>query len=152
VKTSLFLLLLFLSHGLIAQHQDSASTYLVLRLPYKYDANKKHYFFTIQTDWGAPNAQEIYTLKDYANEKGATNNLACTYYNRTDTCTQYYNYFVNSSDALNFLARHGWSVISVYAEILSDYTYERGPDGSMPITTVSSKPVYLIRKTLTPIP
>ncbi len=151
MKTYLILFLLIISSSLLAQKQE-ASTYLVVRLPYTYDANNKNYFFKIQSDWGAPNAQEIYNLKEYANQKGAVNNLACTYYNKTDTCTQFYNYFVNTSDALNFLAKNGWQVVSVYSEIFSDYKNERGPDGLMPITTVSSSPVYVIRKNSTPIP
>jgi hypothetical protein len=59
-----------------------------------------------------------------------------------------YNYFYTTTEALNFLSKKGFILVTIYIDILSGFTSKEGGfnTGYVPITTVSSKPVFCFKK------
>jgi len=66
---------------------------------------------------------------------------------RNDTTTVYFNYFLSTTHAFQFLADHGWQLIDVDKKIVSGY--ENVQDGELklvPVTKLTSNTVYYFKK------
>jgi hypothetical protein len=142
MKTILTFALIFL--GFVSHTQvKPVKKYLMAHFNWDEDKPNKRAFYILQTE-GAEN--EVFGLKTYDGRKGAENTGAEFYRNRTDSSRVFYNYFFSVSEGLNYMAENGWSVVSVYTQVISDYANKSGPGGSTPITTVSSQPRFCFLK------
>ncbi len=124
------------------QAQDTKKySYLLVRInPNKV---KKDVYYTINAEPGNKYASELYELFPF---KPGTYSLdqPAFYQVRTDTSTIFYNCFLNTTEALNFLTERKWELVSVTTEISSGWYNSSG--GAVP--TISSHPVYYFRKEL----
>lgn len=145
MRLILIFLLFLISY--VTLGQSNSPTYLLIKIQNFSDVNKKRAFFAIMPDWAGKNASEIYSLKKYNNVKGVENNEACFYNSKTDTCFNLYNYFLSVTEALNFMSEKGWTVVSVYTEVNSGWDWGGMGGERVPMTSVNSKPVFVLKKT-----
>jgi hypothetical protein len=145
MKSLLVFLLLFTQFGFT--QETSRQNYLLVRVDTDYDfANKRNAFFII-AETGCDAAKNIYSLKKYDFKKNAVNTHGIFYYDRKDTANNLYNYFLSTTEALNFLSYCGWSLVTSYDEIFSGYDNQKNGAGEIvPVTTVSSRPVFCFKK------
>lgn len=139
--------LLFFSLNCFAQ-EKVATSYLVVRIETQKDYSMERYGCSIIAEGGCDSARAIYNLKKYNFKKNAANNESSFYYNHADTATAYYNFFQSPTEALNFMAKNGWTLFYIYSETSSGWEVEKNGSGSesFPITTISSKPVFYFKK------
>lgn len=144
----IYLLIYFLTSIQLVLAQDTnRQSYLLVRIGASYDLLNKRDAFFIIAESGCDSAKYIYSLKNYDFKKNAVNTDGIFYYDKKDTATNLYNYFLSATDALNFLSYCGWTLFNSYTEIFSGYTNERDGLGTIqPITTVSSRPVFCFKK------
>lgn len=126
----------------------NAYTYLVLRITNAYDNNLKKNYSFINADGGCAEAAAIYALKPYRPQKGALNEGAVFYAQRQGNADTLFNHFSNTTEALHFITKQGWELVTVIPEIGSGSDKVLGGDGLtyVPITTVYSAPVYYFKK------
>jgi hypothetical protein len=126
----------------------NAYTYLVLRITNVYDNNLKKNYSFINADGGCAEAATIYALKPYRPQKGALNEGASFYTQSKGNADTLFNYFSNTTEALHFLTKQGWELVTVIPEIGSGSDKVLGGDGLtyVPITTVYSGAVYYFKK------
>ena len=83
----------------------------------------------------------------YDDKKKAINTDAVFYTDRGDSTKPIYNYFYSSTEILNYLSKKGFTLVTIYNNIFSNYIYENNGKGeSVPITTVGSRPVFCFKK------
>jgi hypothetical protein len=139
---SILLLAIGLLLGFIAKAQESKKySYLLVKIT----ANKakKDSYYTISAEPGNKDASEIYELIPFTPGIYSLNQPAF-YQVRNDTSTVFFNCFLNTTEALNFLSERKWELVSVTNEISSGWYNSSGG----PVTTISSNPVYYLRKEL----
>jgi hypothetical protein len=143
----LLLLLFLIPTRLIFAQENQQKNYLLVRIGADYDyANKRNAFFII-AETGCDAAKNIYSLKKYDFKKNAVNTDGVFYFNHKDTVTNLYNYFLSTTEALNFLSYCDWALFNSYIEIFSGYDNQKDGLGTIqPITTVSSRPVFCFKK------
>ena len=142
------LTILFLYSTLFCFAQEKAlNNYLLVRIIIDYDKNTAKNFCTINAEGGNEAAKIFYLLKKYNLKKNAVNTEAYFYYNHADTATNFYNFFTSPTEALNFIADNGWTLLSIYTETFSGSDLvKNGAGNDFPITTVSSRPVFCFKK------
>ena len=142
------LTILFLYSTLFCFAQEKAlNNYLLVRIIIDYDKNTAKNFCTINAEGGNEAAKKFYLLKKYNLKKNAVNTEAYFYYNHADTATNFYNFFTSPTEALNFIADNGWTLITIYTDIYSSYNNEKNGNGdTVPVTTVGSIPVFCFKK------
>ena len=127
--------------------ENGITNFLLVRIDAQLDVNGKNYYYVINADGGCEAARHIYALIKYDNKKTAVNNEALFYNKEKDTVNNLYNYFISQTEALNFLSRTGWTLFTIYTEVFSGYDNQRNGAGEIvPITTVSSRPVFCFKK------
>ena len=138
-----FLLLLsvfFLTISIQAQH-TKRYTYLLVRI--NEIKVKKDVYYTITAEPGNKYASAIYGLLPFKPGIYSLDQPAF-YQVRSDTSTVFYNCFLNTTEALNFLSERSWELVSVTTDISSGWYNSSG--GA--VTTIYSNPVYYFRKEL----
>ena len=123
-----FAILSALIFGLSFANAQSSSkyTYLVVRIPNLYDKRLDSVYSVIAADvfW--------YTQNFYSH--------------RTDSSKALYNFFQNTTEAMQFLSEHGWELISVNNDITSVADYHVSHELTLPYTVLYTSPVYYFRK------
>jgi len=144
---SLILFSIITSSTACIGQEKTQLNYLLIRIGADYDfANKRNAFF-IMPEMGCDAAKNIYSLKKYDFKKNAVNTDGVFYYNQKNTTTNLYNYFLSNTEALNFLSYCGWTLLTPYIELFSGYDNQKNGAGEIiPITTVSSRPVFVLKK------
>lgn len=146
MKYLLFLFLMLSSSFCFAQTKTDPS-YLLLYIDQEYDVVNKRNYRTINAEVGCDAAIDIYKLMVYDNKKNAKNIEASFYTDRNDSAKLIYNYFFSATEILNYLAKKGFVLVTIYNDIFSDYRYkDNGKGESVPITTVGSRPVFCFKK------
>lgn len=148
MKTFLLLTVLFITLPEKGYSQaDKKETYAIINIEGLYDKPNKRYWCKINAEYTGKYSKEISSLVTYSLEKGITNTGASFYFEKKDTSTVYFNYFLNTAEAMQFLADHQWKLVSVNNQVSSDYENVRdGESKLVPITKVSSRPVYYFKK------
>jgi len=143
---STLIIFILLTKNSFGQEQG-ITNYLLVRFEAAFDNTNKKDFYIINAEGGCDGAEKIYSLKKYDYTKNAINSGGSFYYQKKDAINNLYNYFLSPTEALNFLSRSGWSLFSIYTEVFSGYDNQRNGAGEIiPITTVSSKPVFCFKK------
>ena len=138
-------LILFLLPGYT--QKNPKFTYAIVSVNSNYDKWNKKTWYNINAESIARYSPEITSLVKYNDEKGAINPLATFYYERKDTTSPYFNYFLSAVEAIQFLVDNQWQLVTVNNVIASDYDNVSGPDSKyIPITKVTSRPVYYFKK------
>ena len=139
-------LLIFLKSGY--SQNNAKTTYSIIRIETAYDYSKETYFRKIVAESITQYSKEIGNLISYNNQKKATNTGATFYSARNDTTSAYFNYFSNTTEAIQFMANNHWQLISIYNEISSNYENIREAVGEklITMTKITSRPVYYFRK------
>ena len=146
MKLIIIAFLIGCAHFSFGQQKELAK-YLLFRIDALVDVNGKDYYYAINAERGCDSAEKIYELKKYDNKKNALNNEGSFYHKEKDTVNNLYNYFLSPTEALNFLSKSGWTLFSIYTEVLSGYDNQRSGAGEIvPITTVYSRPVFCFKK------
>lgn len=140
-----FLIFLLISCNAHSQQKDTNS-YLLIRITGLYDYTAERNFYTIIAEGGCDDAKEIYALKKFNDKKTALNTENSFYYNHSDTIKNYYNYFLTSTEALNFISKKQWVLVSIYSETFSGSDLVRSGNDYVPLTTVSSRPVFCFKR------
>jgi hypothetical protein len=144
-----FLLSIFLTISSLSSFAQTKpeTNYLLLYINQDYDHTNKRGYFSINAEIGCDAAIEIYKLKVYDNNKRAINTDAVFYKDRADSSKAMYNYFYSSTEILNYLSKKGFTLVTIYNNIFSDYKRENDGKGELvPITTVGSRPVFCFKK------
>jgi hypothetical protein len=143
------LIIAFLLIGLTSfsyGQEKGITNFLLVRIDAKVDVNGKSYYYVINAESNCDAAAQVYALIKYNDKKNAVNDKNLFYYKEKDTVNNLYNYFVSPTEALNFLSRAGWTLFNIYTETFSGYDNQKNGTGeSIPITTVSSRPVYCFK-------
>src|SRR5438105_11958045 len=142
---SIFLSILFSCISCLGQTHEKES-YLILRLNEKYDQTNKNSYFYISADSYNDYAKEIYDLVPFNKEPYENNSGISFFFKKTDSSDFFYNYFRSQTEALKFLSRKQWQLLSVISEINSGYEKERVGENYVSYTTVSSRPIYYFIK------
>jgi|GEM_PF-5690543 len=121
-------------------------TYLIVNLVYDYNKEIEKGYFIISAEVGNPNAEKIYNLKPYKLDKKTVNTGGVFFSKKSVADASIYNYLQNATEALMFLSENNWELINVYNQITSSYKAEQVGNDLFPYTTVSSSPVYYLRK------
>jgi hypothetical protein len=139
---------IFLFTGLVCfSQQVPAANYLLIRVDNNYDYTMERSFYSIKAESGCEGANEIYSLMKYDFKKNAVNDKASFYYNVLANTSNIYNYFLSTTELLNYLSKNGWTLFSVYSETFSGYDNQRTGNGEIvPVTTISSRPVFCFKK------
>jgi hypothetical protein len=125
---------------------NDAFTYLIVNIDVKLNYTGNKYNAVINAEATNKYAAKIYSLKAYDGSIIGINKGAAFFSDHTDSAQAIYNYFQNATEALQFLADDKWVLITVISEVNSSYKNENGVNGLVPITTVSSRPVYYFKK------
>jgi hypothetical protein len=134
----LFLLsaLILLSTVKLFSQNNANLTYIIVRMEERRDIPNKKYYISINAEATNPHAQKIYDLIWYDGSKKGITNSGRFYNAHSDTTTKVYNYFQNSTEALQFLVEDKWVLVTAFSEIVSS-------------TPISSATVYVFKKEIT---
>ncbi len=121
-------------------------SYLLLHIDGSYDNTNNRNYLIINAEIGCDAAIDIYKLKVYDNKRKAINTDAVFYTDRIDSIKPIYNYFYSSTEILNYLSKKGFTLVTIYNDIFSDYKNEGINGNFFPITTVGSRPVFCFKK------
>lgn len=142
---SIFLVLIF-TQKVYAQ-VNKTTEYLLVRIESIFDNTTQKNAFIINAEFGCDSASSIYSLKRYDFKKNAVNSEGNFYYNKKSSMPNLFNYFLSTTEALNFLSHQGWILSSIYTETFSGYDNQRSGNGEIvPVTTISSRPVFCFKK------
>ena len=145
MKAIIFCLLLISLFNASAQEKPK-NNYLIIRIKIERDFSMSRYGCSIIAEGGSDSAKSIYNLKEYNFRKNANNSEHSFYFNSIDTATALYNFFNTPTEALNFMAKNGWTLLFVYSETTSGYEQQEGSESKLfPITTIASSPVYYLK-------
>jgi hypothetical protein len=137
---------LLMTISAISQMKDS-EIYLIIRFEKFYDNTNQRTFYVINAERGCDNASAIYSLLKYDAKKNALNQDGDFYFKTKTVNDSLFNYFLSPTEGLNFMSANEWQLISVFSETSSNYNNQRKGSGELvPITTVSSSPVFCFRK------
>ena len=146
ISTSVFLL--FLTTGAMAQ--QSGFSYLVITMHEKSDEYYKNYV-EIHADPGNPEAQDVYRLVEYKPGKKNRKHIA-GFFSGVNDSTVLYNYFINRSQALNFLSSRRWELLSVSTENWPEVEDISGiGEPKNEVIKTYSRSVYYLRKWTRPL-
>ena len=136
-------LCILLSYNLICHAQTkSPANYILVRFDLAYDnPNDRSYFIINPERGGTGLPKEIYSLIKYDNKKKAINTGGVFYPAQNDT-SALYNYFYSTTEALNYLSKNGWELLTIYTEISSGH--DDRSTGT--ITTISSRLIFCFKK------
>lgn len=148
MKPTLSLLFLLLCASIVSAQQVKRSTYLIVRFEEKLNKVTSYRYYSIKAEQGNPDAPDVYGLIAYKPEKDAVNTGGSFYSPGIDTTTSFYNYFNTPTVGLEYLGRHGWQLVSVISEVVSGHTFVTSSPNDRVIPTVSSMPVYYLKKEL----
>ncbi len=148
LKKISLILLIFLSTAATSFCQNNESfTYLIVRLGESRNVPNKNNYTVIYAERTNTYAQKIYDLVWYDGRKDGINNGSAFYSDHLDSAKKMYNYFENSTEALQFLADDKWVLVAVNNSISSSYNQEKDGLGNFtPVSTISSTPVYYFKK------
>jgi len=133
----------------VANAQSSSKyTYLVVRIPNVHDRRLDTVYSMINAENGNPHAQEIYGLKTFARNKDVFWYTQNFYSHRTDSSKTFYNFFGNTTEALQFMADNGWELVSVNNDIHSSNDIYVSGNLNLPYTNIQASPVYYFRKVI----
>jgi len=140
--------LIIISVSLCCSGQSKiTSSYLLVRFIQQYDNSNKRDYFIINAEGGCDSANEVYSLINYNNDKNVINTSDVYSYNKKNTSGIIFNYFLSPTEGINFLSKKNWFLYSIFTETSSGYTNEKNSVGEIiPITTVSSRPVFCFVK------
>lgn len=125
------------------EHPES---YLLVRIERAYDNTNQRAYFSINAEKGCEDAYAIYSLLKYDNRKNA-DNRAMFYHAVKKSTDSLYNYFLSPTEVLNYIAKLGWGLVSVFTETSSGYDHQRNGSGDLvPITTITSRPVFCFKR------
>ena len=132
------------SFSLSAQKMNS---YLIIKIEKRFDRNFDRKAFTINAERGCDSAKNIYNLINY-NFKRESNKLdSSLFYYEKKEGNEKYNYFLSTTEALNFISYNGWKLLFIFSEITTDLVTENNNViVDKPINKISSIPVYYFEK------
>ena len=125
--------------------KNADAPYLLVKLNEAYDKVNKTFYYTIWAEQGNPNANGLYQLVPYYNQKEVAHSGIQFYANPEGKQPPYYNYFPSKTTALNFIAQQGWSLITVINETASTAKTEWVDNRKELYTEVVSTPVYYFK-------
>jgi hypothetical protein len=128
--------------------ENTKNTYAIVSIePGIYDKPNKRYWCKIKAESIKKYSKEINNLINYSMEKNAVNTGASFYFEKNDTTSVYFNYFLSTTEAMQFLADHKWQLVTVNNEIISDYdNVKDGESKLVPVSRIYSRPVYYFKK------
>ena len=140
--------LLIISTSLNCYSQSkSPGSYILIRFLQQYDHSNKRDYYTIYAERDCDSAKDVYSLLYYNNNKNVIDTNDVYAYNKNDTTTILFNYFLSPTEGLNYMSKKGWNLITIYTEISSGYDTQNTWNGDkIPITTISSRPVFCFVK------
>lgn len=144
----LFIVLLYYTLPSFAQEAET-ETYLIVRI--QRQNNKSNPYFTIEADLHNDHALTLYELVTFDKNLFVPKKGIHFYYNRPDSAEQYYNYFKSESEALDFIGKQQWVLVTVLSEVFSEKRTEGYAPNDRPYALVNSRPVYYFRKKVTPL-
>lgn len=125
----------------------SNETYAIVSVETNYDKTKKIYWCSMKAESGGKYSKEITSLVKYSSDKNTSLPGIAFYHEKKDSSLIYFNYFLSTTEALQFLADHGWQLVTVNNNFISDYENVKDGEGKLvPVTKLTSIPVYFFKK------
>ena len=147
LKFVLSILLCSFSSVNVQSQEFPKESYLLIRFESSFDNTNQRLYYYIIAEKGCDEASAVYSLLKYDDKRNATNKAGNFYFNTKRATDSLYNYFRSPTEGLNFMAAMQWQLLSVSTEIFSGAKNERsGPENLVPITTVSSRPVFCFKR------
>jgi hypothetical protein len=142
------ILFLLICKAQIALSQEKGLTnYLLIRVIANFDSINQRIYFVIDAENGCEAANDIYSLKKYKLTKMAVNNEAMLYHLSKDTTGSIYNYFLSTTEILNFLSHKGWNISAIYPELFTELATSKNNIGEyVSAPAVTSRPVFCFKK------
>lgn len=143
----IFLFCISLISSTSGQRVDSVS-YIIVKIKTNWDYNKKNNFCSLDIERGNKYASELYSLVNYQNTAPQTDAVYSIEKNkeRALNSSKNFNYFINATEAFNYLAKFGWYLENVFTNISTEpqSTMEGGEVFYYP--KITSEPVYIFKK------
>jgi len=148
-------LLLLIQFSIKAQQARYSYLVVTLSTHTDYESAVTREYFQIDAEPHNKEADPIYSLKYYRRGNDTRRALAAFYFEKKDSAVTY-NYFLNTTEALNYMSSLGWELLSVNTVIASDVDFAENPyidnrKASQAYTKMGSKIVYYMRKTILPV-
>ena len=121
-------------------------TYAIVSIETNYDRPNKTYWCNILYESVEKYSTELKRLVKYNLDRRYQQGVSF-YHKKNDSTSGYFNYFLSTTEAFQFLADHGWQLIDVEHKIVSDY--ENVKDGEaklVPVTKLNATAVYYFKK------
>lgn len=129
------------------QRIDSIS-YIIIKIKTNWDYTKKSNFCSLDIEKGNKYASELYFLVNYQNTAPQTDAVYSIEKNKekAPNSSKNFNYFINVTEAFNYLAKFGWYLENVFTNISTEpeSTVEGGEVFYYP--KITSEPVYIFKK------
>lgn len=85
----------------------------------------------------------LLSITVYSQQQKRTNYLTIWFEKKFNhPADHYYNYFTNPTAALEYLAKHGWQLVSVLPQMIPNLNYDTGTQRLI----VLSRPVFYLKK------
>lgn len=141
MKTYLLCVVFALSSITVYSQQQKRINYLTIWFEKKYNHTAEHYYHLMFAELGNSDVPEVSSLVIYKSERNLKNKEVYFYSELNDSASVYYNYFTNPTAALEYLAKHGWQLVSVVPQLIPDFNYT---NTSRPI--VLSRSIFYLKK------
>ena len=129
--------------------QSSAKhSYLIVPIPRLYNQGIDSVYSIIEAERGNPYAREVYALLPFYSGQNVLGTMENFYSRRTDTSRLFFNFFENTTEAIQFLSENGWELFSVSNDIRSASDTHESGGLYLPYTTIVASPVYYFRKAI----
>lgn len=126
--------------------QQKAESYLLVWFERNYDKVSRRGYVTLKAERGCDSAGRVYSLIDYDPKDWTPNEDRKFFHLNRSAGDSLYNYFLSPTEGLNFLSSLGWRLAAAFPQTTSGSTNERAGSDFVPVTTVTSHPVFCFKK------
>ena len=132
------------------QKGEDSISYLIIKIKTNWDYKNKTSFCSLDVEKGNKYANELYSLINYQNTGRQTDAV----YNNEDKkeksnfAEKKFNYFVNATEAFNYLAKLKWYLDNVFTNVSTKAESTTEVNGTFYYPVITSEPVYIFKKVI----
>jgi hypothetical protein len=142
-KIVLLILIASLSIAAYTQQQKRTS---YLTVWYEKVKTGRFIYYIMNAERGNFPVPEVFELVIFRSERDIDKQDVSFYHEQKDSAKTQFNYFGNPTAGLDYLAEKGWQLISVTNEISSGHKFVNEMGVFVPVTTISSRQLYYLKK------
>lgn len=130
-----------------SQSTDSL-TFLIVKIMNERDNQTKANFCSLNIEKGNKYADDLYSLKPYRNVPTQKDDVYAGQKKKSPPLEEKLNYFINATEAINFLANRGWLLDKVFNEFTTELQSGMETNGVVYYPQIKSEPIYIFKKIL----